>query len=368
MDDNIVTEPGESFIPTSNGYQTPDDIVSDLTYRNYAYNRDISPDITPERWEKIYGPVTQAMEKRYQKEKAAGATFSSMYYPPEGVNKIYKRSWRRVLSGVDFKQKPDGTVEIDVFKNVPETPEYFDAEDTNSAAPASSNPPQSTNQKAAATIPNDEDLKFALASLPQDAIEVLKRYFVENLPSSMPLQELQELSESDAAVKVILSTIETSLALPSAKERLRKLFYQQYPSVSNDTVANWRNTLETLADLNFKQKTDGTVEIHSDIEVNDDTAQPIPAANTVAKPVSPAPQEANEQAVSTSSRSLSPKEWVIKKQGNLVLKGRECADACGIVIEKAGKVVDFERILKNGHSWRELINQAVWEERFQSVK
>jgi hypothetical protein len=58
------------FIPTNKGHMTPDDIVSDLTYMSYAHNRDISPDITPERWARIFGEeLTQRMERRYQQEK-----------------------------------------------------------------------------------------------------------------------------------------------------------------------------------------------------------------------------------------------------------------------------------------------------------
>lgn len=44
------------------------DLVSDLTYINYAHNRQISPHISVERWEKVYGPTAPAMEARYQAE------------------------------------------------------------------------------------------------------------------------------------------------------------------------------------------------------------------------------------------------------------------------------------------------------------
>jgi hypothetical protein len=40
-------------------------IVADLTYINYAFNRDRSPHITPERWKRIYGPGAERMEARY---------------------------------------------------------------------------------------------------------------------------------------------------------------------------------------------------------------------------------------------------------------------------------------------------------------
>ena len=60
--------PGGGFIPTNKGYMTPEDIVGDLTYRSYAYNRDRSPDITPEQWKTVFGPKVDIMERRYQQE------------------------------------------------------------------------------------------------------------------------------------------------------------------------------------------------------------------------------------------------------------------------------------------------------------
>jgi hypothetical protein len=77
-------KPSEGFIPTNRGMQTPDDIVSDLTFLNYAYNRDRSPEITPERWAKVYGPNTETMEMRYQREKASGKTFTK-----KDINKAF---------------------------------------------------------------------------------------------------------------------------------------------------------------------------------------------------------------------------------------------------------------------------------------
>lgn len=47
----------------------PQRLVSDLTYINYAYNRRRSPDVSPERWEKVYGPQTWVMEERFQREQ-----------------------------------------------------------------------------------------------------------------------------------------------------------------------------------------------------------------------------------------------------------------------------------------------------------
>jgi hypothetical protein len=49
----------------------PQACVDFLTYCNYAHNRELSPGVSPEQWEKVYGPNTKEMERRYQAEKAA---------------------------------------------------------------------------------------------------------------------------------------------------------------------------------------------------------------------------------------------------------------------------------------------------------
>jgi len=46
-------------------------MVSELTYLNYAHNRKLSPHISAEQWEPIYGPTTMTMEARYQRELVA---------------------------------------------------------------------------------------------------------------------------------------------------------------------------------------------------------------------------------------------------------------------------------------------------------
>jgi len=47
-----------------------EDLVIDLMYEAYAWNRDRTPDITPERWKKILGPEVDLMEAKYQADKA----------------------------------------------------------------------------------------------------------------------------------------------------------------------------------------------------------------------------------------------------------------------------------------------------------
>jgi hypothetical protein len=47
---------------------SPENIVQDAIYMSYRYNRDRSPDITPEGWQSVFGD-TRLMEVRYQRER-----------------------------------------------------------------------------------------------------------------------------------------------------------------------------------------------------------------------------------------------------------------------------------------------------------
>ena len=50
---------------------TPNQLVNELAYRNYRHNRELSPNITPERWNAVYGDATAKMEGWYQCERIA---------------------------------------------------------------------------------------------------------------------------------------------------------------------------------------------------------------------------------------------------------------------------------------------------------
>lgn len=51
---------------------TPQNLIDELTYRCYRYNRLQSPDITPIRWQRIFGTATVQLEQRYQEEAPHG--------------------------------------------------------------------------------------------------------------------------------------------------------------------------------------------------------------------------------------------------------------------------------------------------------
>jgi hypothetical protein len=48
---------------------TAGQIVDELIYQNYKYNRIRSPEILPSQWAKIYGQATFEMEQRFQQEE-----------------------------------------------------------------------------------------------------------------------------------------------------------------------------------------------------------------------------------------------------------------------------------------------------------
>ena len=46
---------------------TPQQFVEELSYRAYVYNRQHTPEITPERWGRLF-PHWEGLEARYQRE------------------------------------------------------------------------------------------------------------------------------------------------------------------------------------------------------------------------------------------------------------------------------------------------------------
>lgn len=141
-------------------------------------------------------------------------------------------------------------------------------------------------------------------------------------------------------------------------------------NLSKDSSLTWKNV---LSNVNFEQKPDGTVKIDVEYPQESNFSNQgfvAPVKQSFPKPPArePAVNEL-EKAQKASSLSKPVKEWVIKREGSLVLKGRECEDACGIVIEKEGQIIDSQRVEKTGKSsvWNELINQGLWETKFDTL-
>ena len=54
--------------PQGRYQMSPEQIVDELAYINYAHNRRLQPAVTPEQWAKVYGD-TPEMEARFQREQ-----------------------------------------------------------------------------------------------------------------------------------------------------------------------------------------------------------------------------------------------------------------------------------------------------------
>lgn len=65
------------------------EIVDELVYRSYTYNRERFPETTPERWATVY-PNVAAMERRYQEavNKHAEAMIKGDAEKPEWLRNL----------------------------------------------------------------------------------------------------------------------------------------------------------------------------------------------------------------------------------------------------------------------------------------
>ena len=90
-----MTQTAEATLETNRGKMTPSQIVSELTYSCYAFNRRNSPHITPEEWARIFGPsATAAMEERFRKEREVEVVANAAptpSYNPDALVDYYER-------------------------------------------------------------------------------------------------------------------------------------------------------------------------------------------------------------------------------------------------------------------------------------
>lgn len=57
----------DAFIDEAERRVTAEELIDELTYSCYRFNREESPNVTPEQWAAIFRNV-RAMEARYQRE------------------------------------------------------------------------------------------------------------------------------------------------------------------------------------------------------------------------------------------------------------------------------------------------------------
>ena len=79
---------------------------------------------------------------------------------------------------------------------------------------------------------------------------------------------------------------------------------------------------------------------------------------------------AGKQSICSASNENPVKSWVIRKEGNLSLIGRECKTHAGIFIEASGKPLESVKLSKGEKGdlqWRELISEAEWVAKFEDM-
>jgi hypothetical protein len=195
-----------------------------------------------------------------------------------------KKGWRNVFGDVSFKNKPDGTVQIDITSHPNE--------------PLAQNP---ITQQPGAMSPTDVQQKEQQTGTSAEA-SLSKESFVQ------PGQRVKHINSG------LMGTVDKV----EGKD--------VYVNTDNGSTAIW-----------------GLNEINA---------------------VSAAPQT-NTPAQNISQYFAGAKKWDIKKIGNLSLIGAECEKCAGIQIEKDGKAVESYMVNKDGHEWRSLVNQAVWESKME---
>jgi hypothetical protein len=189
--------------------------------------------------------------------------------------------------------------------------------------------------------------------------------------------------------------------------------------------SDWRTNLAKLADTSFKQKPDGTLQIDittsrpgQDVQQNvQQPNQPIAPEQPVEQPETEKKasikkafyennpefkawfsqvsedqnfldeyhqyieqtQQSNEEVLtfedwavgqyeSQQSKVASGevKKWTIDQKGSYRLEGRECNTHCGVAIMKGAEEIEFQKVAKQGHEWRELIPQGIWQTKLET--
>jgi hypothetical protein len=82
-------------------------LVDELTYRNYAHNRMLSPHISPERWQKAYGD-TAAMEKRFHAEQfpSCPCVDATGLYVCNQPSTVYRTDYESPMCAKCDKERP----------------------------------------------------------------------------------------------------------------------------------------------------------------------------------------------------------------------------------------------------------------------
>jgi len=191
----------------------------------------------------------------------------------------------------------------------------------------------------------------------------------------------QQKSDGEVSIDV------TGIATPDDSLSEETLENEEIPPTEN--FSNWRKRLTASdADMDFKREPDGTMVLkvkhlnNADNLESPNTLEETPLAQSLQAPEVEAPSSSQESfteipqnnvmaSANCTSAHKDMKEHILKKEGNLALIARECADKVGIFIEassnnKLPQVLAQEVHARNGKFWRELINESLWINHFDN--
>lgn len=326
---------------------------------------------------------------------------------PKGIRKDDLLSWRNIFgltkeTDISFKNKPDGTVQIDIVSN-PNVP-LSQNPNTNEPGPYS---PEEIQQGAPGTSPQAEAslniqkspiTRGALSKLLRTgALPVHREKALKRISSFIKSQStfVDKVEGSDTLISGLLQHIAKRYSAAKANEIIdrcnlislgwqkedektvtasleKKAQYQVGDRVKNIYFGQTGQveSIDTDGDLHLLLE-NGSTAVWSPSEVNLVERGNRPAM-TGFTPFArhKSVEQTVEQTVesSQSSHGSSTRYWPISKIGNTVLEGFECAKDAGIRIVRGAEVLETVKYAKQGHSWRELINQALWEEKLKEYE
>jgi len=231
-----------------------------------------------------------------------------------------KLSWREVFSDISFKQKTDGTVQIDVVSPNPSSQSISQTQPV-SIAPAN-NIGEEVEVKED-TVGKKEKASKTTSNLLLGAIGAGKRSIWRSL-----------FKKSSISVGDKVKNINTGQV-------------GEVTEVDNDDIY-----------VNLDDNKDVAIWHIDDVNVVNYNTPPDVTPTEFNISTSSKDKELEKEVKNTIGNGV--KKWKIYKVGNLELIGSECEKYAAVSIEDNGDLIETLKIRKDGHSWSEIINQGLW--------
>lgn len=279
--------------------------------------------------------------KNHMKDEGVKPSYSTIVDFNDTATSKRFSSWRRIFSDMSLKQKPDGTVQLDITSQ-PGQPLF---NNTATGQPGALSP-QQTQQT---TTPPDKAQNTApsTAKAPTKAQKIA--HHNEELPPdklNMTVKELLDALESKAPD--VYQKIEELLKVMDATPKSKLAAFREALRVEGNTFEEWYAENADNQEL--------VDEYHQYVQATQaaDVEEPKVFEDWMRDKYASAMQPA-------IAASTSTKKWLINKVGSFRLIGKECGTHAGISITQDHKELEFMRIAKRGHSWNEVIPQGVWD-------